>query len=332
VGASHQVDGHYAELRANMLKPILCTVALVAATDAGAQTWPTRPIQLVVPYAPGGVVDFIGRTLGQRLSVQVGQPVVIDNRPGAGGMVGIEYTARAAADGHAMVIMDPAVVINPVLQEKPLYDLKDLATVSVVGSSPLVLTVNPNLPVTDVAQLVQYARANPGKLNFASAGIGTTPHMAGELLKARAGIDMAHVPYKGAGPAMADLAAGQVQVGFSSITGALPFIKDGRLRALATSGPKRSSALPDVPTMIDAGYPGFEVDLWLGVFAPVNTPAAVLARLNSEIGAALKDPTVMAAFAKVGVDPRVTALEDSARFVRAESGKWAAVVRDAKLK
>ena len=174
-----------------MLKAIVYLLVLVCGT-ANAQTWPTRSIQIVVPYAPGGVVDFIGRTLGQRLSQQVGQPVVIDNRPGAGGMIGVEYTARSAADGHTIVVMDPAVVINPVLQEKPLYDFfRDLATVAVIGSSPLVLTVNPTLPVSDVAQLVQYAKANPGKLNFASAGIGTTPHMAGEMLKARAGIDMA---------------------------------------------------------------------------------------------------------------------------------------------
>jgi len=315
-----------------MLKTIVCAV-LLASGSVHAQSWPSRPITLVVPYAPGGVVDFIGRTLGQRVAQQVGQPVVIDNRPGAGGMVGIEYTARAAADGQTIVLMDPAIVINPVLQEKPLYDLfRDLATVAVIGHSPLVLTVNPQLPVTDVAQLVQYAKANPGKLNFASAGIGTTPHMAGELLKIRAGIDMTHVPYKGSGPAMADLAAGQVQVGFSSITGALPFIKDGRLRALATSGAKRSPALPDLPTFIEAGYPDFEVDLWLGMFAPLNTPTALLHRLNSEIDAALKDHTVAAAFAKVGVEPRINTAEEGARFVRAEYDKWAQVVTRAQLK
>jgi tripartite-type tricarboxylate transporter receptor subunit TctC len=315
-----------------MLRTVLCTFALLVATSAAAQ-WPARQIQLVVPYAPGGVVDFIGRTLGQRLAQQVGQPVVIDNRPGAGGMIGIEYTARSTADGHTIVLMDPAVVINPVLQEKPLYDLfKDLATVAVIGHSPLVLTVNPQLPVQDVGQLVQYAKANPGKLNFASAGIGTTPHMAGELLKARAGIDMTHVPYKGAGPAMADLAAGQVQVGFSSITGALPFIKDGRLRGLATSGAKRSAALPDLPTFIEAGYPDIEVDLWLGIFAPINAPTAVLRRLNSEINAALSDPAVATAFAKVGVEPSANSTEEGARFVRAEHDKWAQVVTGAKLK
>jgi tripartite-type tricarboxylate transporter receptor subunit TctC len=228
--------------------------------------------------------------------------------------------------------MDPAVVINPSLQEKPLYEMKDLATIAVVGSSPLVLTVNPKLPVTDVAQLVQFAKANPGKLNFASAGIGTTPHMAGELLKARAAIDMAHVPYKGAGPAMADLAAGQVQVGFSSITGALPFIKDGRLRGLATSGAKRSAALPELPTLIEAGYPELEVDLWLGIFAPANTPAASVARINTEIRNALRDAAVTAAFAKVGVEPRSADPEESARFVRTEHDKWAQVVTGAKLR
>jgi tripartite-type tricarboxylate transporter receptor subunit TctC len=316
-----------------MLKTVLCSAALAVATSASAQTWPAHALQLVVPYQPGGIDDYIGRILGTRISQQVGQPVVIDNRPGAGGMIGIEYTARSAPDGYTIVLMDPAVVINPVLQEKPLYDLfRDLATVAVVGSSPLVLTVNPKLPVTDVAQLVQYAKANPGRLNFASAGIGTTPHMAGELLKARAGIDMAHVPYKGSGPAMADLSAGQVQVGFSSITGALPFLKDGRLRALATSGTKRSPALPDVPTFIEAGYPDIEVDLWLGAFAPINTPTALLHRLNSEISAALKDPTVVAAFAKVGVDPRINTAEEGARFVRAEYEKWAQVVTNAKLR
>ena len=315
-----------------MLKSFVCAVAIAAAATAHAQTWPTRSVQLVVPYAPGGVVDFIGRTLGQRLSEQLGRPVVTDNRPGAGGMIGVEFTARSPADGHTIVVMDPAIVINPVLQETPLYNLKDLATVSVIGSSPLVLVVNPGVAAVDLAQLVKLAQANPGKLNFASAGIGTTPHMAGELLKLRTNTVMTHVPYKGAGPAMADLAAGQVQWSFSSITAALPFIKDGRLRPLATTGSKRSPALPDLPTLVEAGYPGFEVDLWLGVFAPANTPAPTLARLNSEIRIALRDPVVVSAFARVGVEPRGTTVEEGARFVREETERWAKVVVDGNLK
>ena len=310
-----------------MMKSLAVMAALVAATSAAAQSWPARSIQLVVPYAPGGVVDFIGRTLGQRLSQQAGYPVVIDNRPGAGGMIGIDYTARSSADGHTLVIMDPAVVINPSLQEKPLYEMKDLATVAWVGSSPLVLTVNPKLPVADIAQLVQFAKANPGKLNFASAGIGTTPHMAGELLKARAGIDMAHVPYKGAGPAMADLAAGQVQVGFSSITGALPFIKDGRLRGLATSGASRSPALPDLPTFIEAGYPALEVDLWLGIFAPANTPREIVEKLNHEIVAILKTDDMKARLARIGAQPAPTTPEQFGALVQKELKKYAQIVK-----
>jgi len=316
-----------------MVKQILLLVVLTVAASAGAQLWPTRQVQLVVPYAPGGVVDFIGRTLGQRLSLQVGQPVVIDNRPGAGGIIGVEYTARAGPDGQTLVVMDPAIVINPTLQQKVPYDLqKDLQTVAVIGSSPLVLVANPSVPASTLAALVDYARANPGKLNFVSAGIGTTPHMAGELLSLRANVQMTHVPYKGSGPAMADLVGGQVQIGFSSITAALPFVREGRLRPLATTGSKRSAALPDVPTVIEAGYPGFEVDLWLGVFAPASVPGSVVARMNAEIATALQDQALRAAFATVGVEPRATTVDDSARFVRAEFDKWATVVREAKLK
>jgi tripartite-type tricarboxylate transporter receptor subunit TctC len=316
-----------------MWKGMLCTALCALAANAAAQAWPTRQVQLVVPYAPGGVVDFIGRTVGQRLSTQVGQPVVVDNRPGAGGIIGVEYAARSAPDGQTIVLMDPAIVINPSLQDKVPYDLqKDLQAVAVIGSSPLVLVVNPSVPVTTLSQLIDYARANPGKLNFVSAGIGTTPHMAGELLKLRAAIDMTHVPYKGSGPAMADLVAGQVQVGFSSITAALPFIQDNRLRPLATTGSKRSPALAELPTVIESGYPGFEVDLWLGIFAPATLPAPLIAKLNTEIGKALEDQAVRAAFAKAGVEPRRAGVDDSARFVRAEFDKWANVVRDAKLK
>jgi tripartite-type tricarboxylate transporter receptor subunit TctC len=315
------------------MKKLFASMALALAASATAQTFPSRPIQIVVPYAPGGVVDFVGRTLGQRLSQQVGQPVVTDNRPGAGGIIGIEYTARSAPDGHTLVVMDPAIVINPSLQEKVPYDvLRDLQSVSVIGSSPLVLVVNPAVPASSMAQLMEYAKANPGKLNFVSAGIGTTPHMAGEMLKLRANVSMQHVPYKGSGPAMADLVGGQVQMVFSSITAALPFMRDGRLRGLATTGAKRSGALPDLPTVIEAGYPGFEVDLWLGVFAPANLPPAVLARLNSEVRSALQDPGVRAAFAKVGIEPRGTSVEEGAAFVRDEFQKWATVVRDGRIR
>ena len=316
------------------MKKLLCATLLSAfATAASAQAYPSRPLRLVVPYAPGGVVDFIGRTLGQRLSEQLGQSVIADNRPGAGGIIGVEATAKSAPDGYTLVLMDPAIVINPVLQDAVPYDvIRDLTAVTIVGSSPLVLASNPGLPVKSVAELVAYAKAHPGTLNFASAGIGTTPHMAGELLKLRAGVPMTHVPYKGMGPAMADLVAGRVQFSFGSITAALPFLADHRLHGLATTGSKRSGALPDLPTMIEAGLPGFEVELWLGLFAPVGLPREVLARLNAETRKAIEHPEARAAFAKVGVEPRGTSPQDAAAFIRAENEKWGKVVRDAKQK
>lgn len=316
------------------MKKLLYAIVLAAATGAAfGQAYPSKPLRLVVPYAPGGVVDFIGRTLGQRLSEQLGQAVVADNRPGAGGIIGVEATAKSAPDGYTLVIMDPAIVINTVLQDAVPYDvIKDLTTVSIVGSSPLVLASNTALPVKSVAELVAYAKANPGRLNFASAGIGTTPHMAGELLKLRVGVPMTHVPYKGMGPAMADLVAGRVQFSFGSITAALPFLSDHRLLGLATTGPKRSGALPELPTMIEAGLPGFEVELWLGLFAPAGLPREVLSRLNAETKKAIEQPDARAAFAKVGVEPRGTSPADAAAFIRAEHEKWGKVVRDAKLK
>jgi tripartite-type tricarboxylate transporter receptor subunit TctC len=314
-------------------RTLLGLAAMAVTAAAIAQTYPSKPLRLVLPYPPGGVVDFIGRTLGQRLSDQFGQPVVADNRPGAGGIIGVEAAAKSAPDGYILVLMDPAIVINPALQESVPYDVtRDLQCVSIVGSSPLVLAANPSLPVRDLAQLIEYAKANPGKLNFASAGIGTTPHMAGELLKLRIGAQMTHVPYKGMGPAMADLVSGRVQMSFGSITAALPFLRDARLRALATTGLKRSGALPDLPTVIEAGLPGFEVDLWLGMFSPANLPPQVLARLHSEIRKALEQAEVKAAFAKVGVEPRGTSPEEGSAFVRAEYEKWTRVVRDARLK
>jgi tripartite-type tricarboxylate transporter receptor subunit TctC len=316
------------------MKKFLCAIVLAAATGAAfGQAYPSKPLRLVLPYAPGGVVDFIGRTLGQRLSEQLDQAVIADNRPGAGGIIGVEATAKSAPDGYTLVLMDPAIVINTVLQDAVPYDvIRDLDTVSIVGSSPLVLAANPALPVNSVAGLVAYAKAHPGQLNFASAGIGTTPHMAGELLKLRIGVPMTHVPYKGMGPAMADLVSGRVQFSFGSITAALPFLNDHRLRGLATTGAKRSGALPDLPTVIEAGLPGFEVDLWLGLFGPAHLPPAVLARLNAETKKAIGHPDARAAFAKVGVDPRGTSPEESAAFVKTEYEKWNRVVRDAKLK
>jgi tripartite-type tricarboxylate transporter receptor subunit TctC len=304
-----------------------------AAAVACAQGYPAKSIRLIVPYAPGGIVDYVGRLVGQRLSDAYGQNVVTDNRPGAGGIIGIETASKASADGYTLLIMDPAIVINPSLLPKVPYDInKDLIPVTILSNSPLVLAINAKVPAASVQELVKLAQSQPGKLSFASAGVGTTPHMAGEFFKARIQQSIVHVPYKGSGPAMTDLIAGQVQMTFSSITAALPFIKDGRLRGLATTGARRAAALGNLPTMLESGFPGFEVDLWLGVFAPASTPKSVVASLNSEIRKVLQNPAVSAGFEKVGAEPLGNTPQDAAIYVRDEFTKWAKVVKDGKLR
>jgi tripartite-type tricarboxylate transporter receptor subunit TctC len=305
----------------------------LAMLPAFAQPFPSKSLRLIVPYAPGGVVDYVGRSLGQKLSEQLGQSVVIDNRPGAGGIVGVEVGARAGADGYTLLIMDPAIVINQGLQPQVPYDvLKDFRTVTIATSSPLVLAINPKVGARSVAELTAIAKAKPGTLSFASAGIGTTPHMAGEFFKSRIAQDIVHVPYKGSGPAMADLIAGNVQLTFSSIAAAIPFFKDGRLVGLATTGPKRVAALSDLPTMVEAGFAGFEVELWQGLFVPSATPKDTVARLHAEAVKALGTPELRAALAKVGNEPVGNAQAEAEQFVRAELAKWAKLVKSAGIK
>lgn len=321
-------------VRATWLRLALSSALVCAAlVSAQAQTYPSKPVRLVLPYAPGGIIDYVGRTLAQKLTENLGQPVVAENRPGAGGVLGTDSVARSAPDGYTLVLMDPAIVINPTLQADVPYDVfKSLQTVSIVSSSPEVLVTSPTLPVKTFPELVAYGKANPGKLNFASAGIGTTPHLAGEMFKLRTGIDATHIPYKGIGASYTDMMSGKVQMAFSSIAGALPFTTDNRVRAIATTGPKRSGVYPDLPTVAEAGLPGFEVDLWLGVFAPAKLPARVLARLNGELIKALGADDLKAALGKVGVEPRGTSPEGGAAFLRTEYDKWKQVITEGKIK
>jgi tripartite-type tricarboxylate transporter receptor subunit TctC len=306
----------------------------LTAFGAAAQDFPSRPIKLVMPYAPGGIVDFVGRKLAQHLADALGQPVVPENHPGAGGMVGTGVVAHAAADGYTLVIMDPAIVINPTLQPSVPYDLfNQLTTVSLVTSSPEVLVVAPELPVRSLAELIAYGRANPGKLNFASAGVGTTPHLAAELFKQRTGIEATHVPYRGIGQAFPDMMTNKVQFAFSSIAGALPFTQDNRVRALATTGTTRSATYPDLPTVDEAGIKGFSIDLWLGVFAPAGVPRDVLAKLNATINdRVLKNPEFKTAVAKFGVEPKGTSLDDGAAALHSEYDLWKKLIADASIK
>lgn len=307
--------------------------AALTAPAATAQSYPTKPIKLVLPYSPGGIIDYVGRTVAQHLGESIGQPVVAENRPGAGGISGTDAVARSAPDGYTLVLMDPAIVINPTLQPSMPYDLfKGLDTVAMISTSPEVLVVSPQLPVNNVAELIAYGKANPSKLNFASAGVGTTPHLAGELFKQRTGIEATHVPYRSIGQSYPDLMANKVQFAFSSIAGALPFTSDNRVRAIATTGKKRSAVYPSLPTVEEAGLAGFEVDLWLGIFAPAGLPPAVLAKLNAELNKMLLKPEVKTALAKVGVEPRGTSAADGAAFLKAEYGKWKKVITDGNIK
>ena len=310
----------------------LCSVVLAPSTVA-AQTYPSKPIRLVLPYVPGGIIDTAGRNLALRLSESLGQSVVAENRPGAGGMVGADAVARSAPDGYTILLTDPALVSNPTLQADVPYDLfKGLQSVSIIGSSPAVIVASLRLPVTTFAEFIAYAKANPGKLNFASAGIGTAPHLAGEMIKLRTGIEMTHVPYRGIGAAYPDVMSGKVQLAFSSIAGAVPFTSDNLVRPLATTGSKRSPVYPDVATVAESGLPGFDVDLWIGIYAPAGLPPAVLARLNGELNKVLQNAEMKAALAKIGVEPRGTSPEQGADFTRAEYEKWKKVIVEGKIK
>jgi tripartite-type tricarboxylate transporter receptor subunit TctC len=318
-----------------LLPAVLAAVALTgaAASTAFAQTYPTKPIRLVLPYSPGGIIDYVGRQLAQHLSESIGQPVVAENRPGAGGITGTDATARSAPDGYTIVLMDPAIVINPTLQPSMPFDLfKGLRTVSIVSTSPEVVVVAPQLPVKTMAELIAHGKANPGKMNFASAGVGTTPHLAGELFQQRSGITATHVPYRSIGQSYPDMMANKIQFAFSSIAGALPFTSDNRVRAIATTGMRRTPVYADLPTVDEAGLKGFEVDLWLGVFAPAATPDPVVRKLNNELRKVLRNPDLIKALAKVGVEPNGTSPEDGAVFLKAEFEKWRKVIADGNIK
>jgi tripartite-type tricarboxylate transporter receptor subunit TctC len=259
--------------------------------------------------------------------------VVPENKPGAGGILGTHAVAASDPDGYTLLLMDPAIVVNPVLQADINYDLfRDLRVASVVTSSPLVLVTAPSLPAASFKEFVDYGKANPGKLNYASAGVGTTPHLAGELLRMRTGIDATHVPYRGIAGSFADLMTGKVQFAFSSIPGAKPFTDDNRLRALATSGAARSPAYPDLPTVAEAGLPGYQVDLWLAVFVPSATPDAVVKQLNARLKEAIDDSATKTALAKFGVETWGTSPAEGASFVREEYEKWKKVVETAGLR
>lgn len=295
----------------------LATGSLVALTPALAQEWPNKPVRLIVSFAPGGVTDLIARAIQPRLSEALGQPVVIDNRPGAGGTVAEALLARAAPDGYTLLMTADSVPANPHLIHNLTYDtLKDLQPVSMLMRVPLVLLVNPSVPANTVKEFVAYVRANPGKVSYASPGIGTSNHLYSEVFKDMTDIDMAHVAYKGGGPAMTDLMGGHVQALLITSTLAAPQIASGKVKALAVTSEKRSPQMPNVPTFAESGYPDFKPQQWSGLFVPAGTPPTVVARIQAEFAKAIRSPDVATRLHELGADPVLSSPAEFASFIR----------------
>ncbi|HXZ55098.1 MAG TPA: tripartite tricarboxylate transporter substrate binding protein [Burkholderiales bacterium] len=303
--------------------------ALLIAAGASAQTYPNHPIRLVVPFPPGGTTDILAREVGERLTATLGQPVVIDNRAGAGGNIGADIVAKAPPDGYTLLMATVGThAINASLYRKLPYDhIKDFAPVVLVAGVPNVLVVTPSLPVHSVAELIRLAKEKPGQLNFASSGNGTSIHLSGELFKTMAGVDMTHVPYKGSAFALTDLMAGQVQLMFDNLPSSLPHIKAGKLRAIAVTSSQRAPALPDVPTIAESGLPGFEASAWFGIVAPAGTPAAIVSRINADVNQWLRSPEAADKLLAQGAIAAGGTPEQFVAHIRAETDKWARVVK-----
>ena len=319
----------------NRIIRALAALAMAAvATLAQGQAYPAKPVRIVVPFPAGGTTDILAREVAARLSQTLGQPVVVDNRPGAGGNIGAELVAKSPADGYTFLMGTVGThAINASLYSKLPYDhVRDFAPVILVAGVPNVLEVNPSVPVNSVQELIAYAKANPGKLNFASSGSGTSIHLAGELFKVMTGVQMAHVPYKGSAPALADLAGGQVQLMFDNLPSSLQLIKGGKLRALAVTSAQRSSALPDLPTVAEAGLPGFEATSWFGLLAPAGTPPEVVARINGEVAKWLASPEAKDKLAAQGAIAAGGSADDFTRHIAAETAKWQKVVKESGAK
>ena len=308
--------------------------ALAWLPNAGAQEYPTKPIRLVITYPPGGNTDLVGRALALKLGEFMGQQVVVDNRGGAGGVLCSMITAQSAPDGYTIMLGTSAgMVINPLLSRKLTYDpVRDFAPVSMVVIVPQLLVINPQLPVKNVRELIAFAKAKPGYLNAGSSGVGTPNHFGTELLKWLAGVDIVHVPYKGGAPALTDLLGGQIQMAFSSVPAVLPHIKAGRLVALGVGSAKRSPALPNIPTIAEAGVPGYEYTTWYGIFAPAKTPRTLIARLNAEIVKAMETPDIKDRFTALGGDPDPGTPEELRAYMANESAKWAKIIKAANIR
>jgi tripartite-type tricarboxylate transporter receptor subunit TctC len=312
----------------------LACLAPVAASPALAQAWPNKPIRWISPFAPGGGADITSRAIAAKLTPALGQQVVVENRGGAGGMVGTEIAAKAPADGYTLLLgtIGP-IAVNPSLHSKMPYDpIRDLAPITQVANALNVLVVHPSLPVKSVKELIALARARPGELNYGSSGSGAADHLAGELFNSLAKVKMVHVPYKGGAPAMLDLVSGNVQLIFSTVSTAIASIKANRVRPLAMTGNQRFELMPELPTIAEAGLKGFEVNNWYGVFAPAGTPREIIVRLNAEIVKIMAMPDVRARLLDSGIAAVTSTPEQFSAYIQAETAKWAKVIREAGIK
>jgi tripartite-type tricarboxylate transporter receptor subunit TctC len=315
-----------------MIRLVLAFLLCLLSTAGAAQTYPAKPLRMIIPFPPGGSNDVIGRAIAAQLGERLGQGVVIDNRGGAGGIIGIDAAIKSPADGYTVLLISVALPMTVALGRLPQDTMKAFAPVALLGSGPAVLAVPAGLPVQSVSDLITLAKQKPGVLNAGSAGIGSFQHLATELFKLQAGVDFVIVQYKGGGPALTDTLAGHMHMNLGSLIQILPHIRSGKLRALGIGGAKRNPALPEVPTIAEAGVPGYEANNWWGLLAPAGTPPAILARLRQEIAAILESPDTRKRFEVEGAETGRMSVEEFAAFVGAETAKWSRVVKDAGIK
>jgi tripartite-type tricarboxylate transporter receptor subunit TctC len=315
-------------------RPLLVAAALLAAAFPSlAQTWPTRTVKIVVPFPAGGPTDVLTRVLAEKLGTQLGQPVVVENKPGAGGSIGADFVAKSAADGYTLVMATTSThSIGPYLGKLAYDPVKDFTPIVWVGNATNILVVSPQLPVSNVKELIELARKDPGKLNYATSGIGTISHLTTELFASMAGVKLNHVPYKGTQQSIPDIISGQVAILFDNVMTSQPNIKAGKVKGLAISSPARSPLAPELPTIAEAGLPGFQSLTWFGLLGPAGTPRAVVERVNAEMNKALALPDIQARFAQMGFEPAGGTANDFAQAIQRDSQKWSKVIKDAGVK
>ena len=316
------------------MRVLLCAffIAAIFPMTTAAQSYPSKPVRLIVPFPPGGSNDVVGRMIAVQLSTQLDKPVIVENQGGAGGLIGTEMAARAQPDGYTLLLISVAYAFNPAIYKLPYDPATAFAPVAMLGAGPMVIAVTSKLPVSSVKELIALAKQKPGELNYATAGVGSFQHLASELFKQQAGVDIVHIPFKGGGPAMMDVIAGNTQIAIGSLIQMLPQIKAGKLKALGVGSARRIAALPDLPTISEAGVPGYEVTNWWGIVVPAGTPRPIIDRLHKELTAVVASQDTRKRFETEGAEPLSMSVDEVGRFIAAETVKWARVVKEAGIR